>query len=853
MSFFEYPSSVPYVSLEKQVREINSFLTRLVENLNHNIESESAEAYLNTVLSFEQFNKSTGGEAEKELTQTGFEKYNKTFNNLKDLIIASAHTVIENETEPIVNRFTKEYEAISDDFGTFKTQVQTDITQSANGLSILSTRVDGIDSDIDMFKGKASFINLGWLENDNTWGIDIGQIADTFTVKKANGQELDFSNLDKFFTRITPQRMSFMFQPVGGEASELAYLSTTAINFPNANITGGTIGIGVIGEDLNHNPIYNFYVDDNGNVTARSLSLSYSQITDPPNLSNYALSSDLNNYVVKGGAIQKVGQTPGSGTTGFQVSSAGLLEASNAVIYGNIYASGGTIGGWSIASNGIQKVDGNLTYTIGGANTFLHSSYVTDVYKLGTNGKYITNSSSSIVPFLVYKNGSARFNSINAYGKIKTYGDISFGKENPHLYVDIYPSTSSLDPVSCSMLAFTSDQEDGSGNNLVLGTKLKIGSGNNASIPFNSVVIRGGEGGIILDCTESNNSVIEARGDLRVKNSAYIDDNIYFGKGKKIFYAGANGDINLLGTTIDSNNNNNFTALVLGATNLTCPVYIRTSADNIVLSPGGSGKAMYGSNEIATVNQIPSLIGYATQTWVGNNYLSKSGGSVSGNIELEKGVKIGYMSGSTWYNFLGTTTTTSNNNTLFDKFVIGGSNTAIDMIIRNFGSSHGISIIPGNGQLYLETDNGSIYSNAGSTKMHLVGFSSGDLVLGSSSLTSGDIRLRARKAYYGSNEIATVNQIPSLSGYATQTWVGNNYLSKSGGDMSGHISLNNGYFVKGKIGSDEYLLLGLNTYNHIQIGESSCPGNILLVTSGTAKVNGNEIVTRDMLKSSAFN
>ena len=62
MSFFEYPSTVPYQSLEKQVREINSFLTRLVDNLNHSTAAESAESYLDQVISAAKLNDATGGD-----------------------------------------------------------------------------------------------------------------------------------------------------------------------------------------------------------------------------------------------------------------------------------------------------------------------------------------------------------------------------------------------------------------------------------------------------------------------------------------------------------------------------------------------------------------------------------------------------------------------------------------------------------------------------------------------------------------------------------------------------------------------------------------------------------------------
>lgn len=87
----------------------------------------------------------------------------------------------------------------------------------------------------------------------------------------------------------------------------------------------------------------------NGSVTATSLTLGtgvtipYSKVSGTP---------DLTVYVAKDGTI---GNTPASGTTGFVVSSAGLLKASNAIIYGTLYSSAGTIGGWSLSGTQISK------------------------------------------------------------------------------------------------------------------------------------------------------------------------------------------------------------------------------------------------------------------------------------------------------------------------------------------------------------------------------------------------------------------------------------------------------------------------------------------------------------------
>ena len=113
-----------------------------------------------------------------------------------------------------------------------------------------------------------------------------------------------------------------------------------------------------------------------GAITATSLSLGsgvqISASTDISGLSTVATSgsyNDLNNkptipsltgYIYQNGTV---GTTPADGATGFVVSSSGLLTASNAVIYGSIYASKGYIGGWQIGT------DGNKTLHNGNANT----------------------------------------------------------------------------------------------------------------------------------------------------------------------------------------------------------------------------------------------------------------------------------------------------------------------------------------------------------------------------------------------------------------------------------------------------------------------------------------------------
>lgn len=86
-----------------------------------------------------------------------------------------------------------------------------------------------------------------------------------------------------------------------------------------------------------------------GEVTATSLTLSGCKIDYDTDIKNKPdIPSDLTLYIKKDGTIGKLTeevQNIPTGTKGFKVSSDGLLQASNAVIYGTIYASAGTFSG----------------------------------------------------------------------------------------------------------------------------------------------------------------------------------------------------------------------------------------------------------------------------------------------------------------------------------------------------------------------------------------------------------------------------------------------------------------------------------------------------------------------------
>lgn len=78
----------------------------------------------------------------------------------------------------------------------------------------------------------------------------------------------------------------------------------------------------------------------------------YDDLSNKPDLSIYAKSDVLDIYIQKDGII---GNTPSNNSTGFTVSKQGLLQASNAIIYGTLYSSYGKIGGWNISGNSLYS------------------------------------------------------------------------------------------------------------------------------------------------------------------------------------------------------------------------------------------------------------------------------------------------------------------------------------------------------------------------------------------------------------------------------------------------------------------------------------------------------------------
>lgn len=122
-----------------------------------------------------------------------------------------------------------------------------------------------------------------------------------------------------------------------------------------------------------------------GDIVAHSLtlgenvSIDYSKVNNPPNLTV---------YIAKDGTIgTEPSDSSASSSTGFKVSSAGLLKAANAVITGKIFATAGIIGNWNIGTDSSKSLYyGNQTPGATDSNLVLSTSSATNSNAIGGSG-----------------------------------------------------------------------------------------------------------------------------------------------------------------------------------------------------------------------------------------------------------------------------------------------------------------------------------------------------------------------------------------------------------------------------------------------------------------------------------
>lgn len=148
-----------------------------------------------------------------------------------------------------------------------------------------------------------------------------------------------------------------------------------------------------------------------GAIIATSLTLSGCKIDYNTDIENKPDIPNAIYYIKKDGTV---GSEPSEGATGFKVSSNGLLQASNAIIYGEIVASSGKIGGFNIATTAdVSHYYTNTLYRITTDGTYYYQAGISSDGTSPTNAtfyvrksNYSNNWENSLVPFFVRNNGS---------------------------------------------------------------------------------------------------------------------------------------------------------------------------------------------------------------------------------------------------------------------------------------------------------------------------------------------------------------------------------------------------------------------------------------------------------------
>lgn len=302
---------------EQQLFGIKKYLFQLTEQLN--LADWSANAVFTEAA--QAVDAAGGGAASANETAGKLAEYSA----LRSLIVKTADYAIEN-SESINIRLQSSMKAISD-FGELAENLQNDITVASDGINQLFGYTAGINNDKGSWSVKTKqYIKTGLLYYQNglpVYGVGVGIIDTTLS---ADEEVIDIAK-NKLAT-FTADEIAFWQQ-----GTKVAYITAGAINFPSANITGGSINIGD----------GNFSVTYGGYLTAKGASISGS-IT--------ATSGTIGGCDIVNGVLQ-VGSANIGNISADKITS-GTLSASR-IYGGELNCSSLTISGFSVTAGMIAN------------------------------------------------------------------------------------------------------------------------------------------------------------------------------------------------------------------------------------------------------------------------------------------------------------------------------------------------------------------------------------------------------------------------------------------------------------------------------------------------------------------
>lgn len=171
----------------------------------------------------------------------------------------------------------------------------------------------------------------------------------------------------------------------------------------------------------------NFIVNNNGEITAKNANVQGVIHATTLILDNKISPSDIEGlpssfeiYIGADGKVHNASGVHETGTIdedhpGIKVKTDGLLEASNAIIYGSLYSSQGKIAGWSITSDQIYKdvTSGSLVY-----RPFLAAPTNPSLTTTEAFGVRLKNNNTQTYPFRVFYNGKLQATNASIKGSI---------------------------------------------------------------------------------------------------------------------------------------------------------------------------------------------------------------------------------------------------------------------------------------------------------------------------------------------------------------------------------------------------------------------------------------------------
>lgn len=307
-------------------------------------------------------------------------------------------------------------------------------------LTCINPKADGTSFSIDDWQKKNSYTdnsalnefknNVGYTQINNEWVI---------SPNIKGGHLMITQNGSQYSAEITPDgKLKATGAEITGAITATSGSFTGTVNansgtFTNVDIQSGKIGGLILASNSIKSSNGNFSVTSSGKltatdatitgnitatsgsftgaITATSLTLSGCKIDYNTDIANKPDIPDVTYYIKKDGTV---GSEPSEGATGFKVSLNGLLQASNAIIYGEIVASSGKLGGFNIST----KADAshyytNTLYRITTDGTYYYQAGISSDGTSPTNAtfyvrksNYSNNWTNSLVPFFVRNNGS---------------------------------------------------------------------------------------------------------------------------------------------------------------------------------------------------------------------------------------------------------------------------------------------------------------------------------------------------------------------------------------------------------------------------------------------------------------